>query len=162
MWKNVASLKLPNFLFTPLHKNGHNSCSIVEQIEKFHSLNISTTQGLSAGTLRLHLATCHVPETCLKVSQLWHGKTQKTRLIWFDGQWGLQVYPLSLQKTCVTSLGEFSTLLELRGEVCILDLQHVKSLHWSLYFFLQNKEIKVVEHSKKYEVEHNGRNRNLI
>ena len=27
MWKNVASQKLPNFLFTPLHKNGHNSCS---------------------------------------------------------------------------------------------------------------------------------------
>ena len=27
MWKNVASQKLPNFLFTPLHENGHNSCS---------------------------------------------------------------------------------------------------------------------------------------
>ena len=27
MWKNFASRKLPNFLFTPLHENGHNSCS---------------------------------------------------------------------------------------------------------------------------------------
>ena len=27
MWKNVASQKLPNFLFIPLHKNGHNSGS---------------------------------------------------------------------------------------------------------------------------------------
>ena len=27
MWKNVASQKLPNFLFTPLHENGHNFCS---------------------------------------------------------------------------------------------------------------------------------------
>ena len=35
---------------------------LFEQIEKFHCLNISTTQGLSAGNLRLHVATCHVPE----------------------------------------------------------------------------------------------------
>ena len=35
---------------------------LVEQIEKFQCLNLSTTQGLSAGTLRLHVATCHVPE----------------------------------------------------------------------------------------------------
>ena len=42
-----------------------------------------------------------------------------TTTIWFDGQWGLQVYPLSLQKTYVTSPEEFSTLLELRGEVCL-------------------------------------------
>ena len=27
MWKNVASQKLPNFLFMPLHENGHNFCS---------------------------------------------------------------------------------------------------------------------------------------
>ena len=27
MSKNVASQKLPNFLFTPLHENGQNSCS---------------------------------------------------------------------------------------------------------------------------------------
>ena len=33
-----------------------------EQIEKFQSLKISTTQGLAPGTLRLHMATCHVHE----------------------------------------------------------------------------------------------------
>ena len=35
---------------------------LFEQIEKFQYLNPSTTQGLSTGTLRLHVATCHVPE----------------------------------------------------------------------------------------------------
>ena len=35
---------------------------LFEQIEKFHCLNTFTTQGLSTGTLRLHVATCHVPE----------------------------------------------------------------------------------------------------
>ena len=35
---------------------------LVEQIEKFHCLKVSTTQGLSPGTLRVHVATCHVPE----------------------------------------------------------------------------------------------------
>ena len=34
----------------------------IEQIEKFHRLKLSTSQGLSTGTLRLHVATCHVPE----------------------------------------------------------------------------------------------------
>ena len=34
----------------------------LEQIEKFQCLKVSTTQGLAAGTLRLHVATCHVPE----------------------------------------------------------------------------------------------------
>ena len=33
-----------------------------EQIEKFQCLKVSTTQGLATGTLRLHVATCHVPE----------------------------------------------------------------------------------------------------
>ena len=92
---------------------------LFEQIEKFQCLKVSTTQGLSAGTLRLHTwphVTCL--KTCLKVSQLWHEITPKTGLIWFDGQWGLLVYPLGLQKTYVTSLVKFSTLLELRGEVC--------------------------------------------
>ena len=190
MWKNVASQKLSSFLFTPLHDNGHNSCSswanwkislpkpiyysraicwypqitrghvsrawkhisnflnfdmkklkkpdffdltvnevfeytilafrkhmsllqrnfllcfllnlekcqkmllhknfqifylhpstkmaktpvLVEQIEKFHCLNLSTTQGLSADTLRLHVATCHVPEN---VSQSFSNLTWK-------------------------------------------------------------------------------------
>ena len=49
-------------------------------------------------------------------------KTQKTWILWFDGQWGLQVYPLSFQKTYVTSLVKFSTLIELRGEVCVVYL----------------------------------------
>ena len=30
---------------------------LLEQIEKFHCLKVSTTQGLSAGNLRLHVAT---------------------------------------------------------------------------------------------------------
>ena len=60
--------------------------------------------------------TCQ--QTCLEVSQLWSPISPKTRLIWFDGQWGRLVYPLNLQKTYVTSLGKFVTLLELCGEVC--------------------------------------------
>ena len=39
---------------------------LFEQIEKFHCLNPSTTQGLSTGTLRLHVATCHVSENVSK------------------------------------------------------------------------------------------------
>ena len=35
---------------------------LFEQIEKFHCLKVSTTQGLSAGNLRVHVATCNVPE----------------------------------------------------------------------------------------------------
>ena len=57
-------------------------------------------------------------KTCLKVSQLLHEITPKTLIIWFDGQWGLLLYPL--MKTYVTSLVEFSTLLELCGEVCTI------------------------------------------
>ena len=34
----------------------------LEQIEKFQCLKVSTTQGLAAATLRVHVATCHVPE----------------------------------------------------------------------------------------------------
>ena len=57
---------------------------LVEQIEKFHFLKVSTTQGLSAGTLRLHVATCHVPEN---VSQsfstlTWNNSKNPTYLIW--------------------------------------------------------------------------------
>ena len=44
-----------------------------EQIEKFQCLTLSTTQGLSTGTLRLHMATCHVPEN---VSQSFSTLTQ--------------------------------------------------------------------------------------
>ena len=46
---------------------------LFEQIEKFHCLNPSSTQGLSTGTLRLHVATCHVPEN---VSQSFSTLTQ--------------------------------------------------------------------------------------
>ena len=35
---------------------------LFEQIEKFHCLKLSTTQGLPTGILRLQVVTCHVPE----------------------------------------------------------------------------------------------------
>ena len=41
-----------------------------EQIEKFQCLKVSTTQGLSTGTLSLHVARVTCPETCPKVSEL--------------------------------------------------------------------------------------------
>ena len=41
---------------------------LFEKIEKFHCLNPSSTQGLPTGTLRLHVATCHV---CENVSSSW-------------------------------------------------------------------------------------------
>ena len=37
---------------------------LFEQIEKFHCLNPSTTQGLSTGTLRLHVACVTCPQMC--------------------------------------------------------------------------------------------------
>ena len=40
---------------------------LVDQIEKFQSLKPSTAQGLSTGTLRLHLARVTCQETCLKL-----------------------------------------------------------------------------------------------
>ena len=43
---------------------------LVDQIEKFQSLKPSTAQGLSTGTIRLHVARVTCPETCLEVSQL--------------------------------------------------------------------------------------------
>ena len=59
---------------------------LVEQIEKFHCLNTSTTQGLSPGTLRVHVATCHVPEN---VSQsfstlTWNNSKNRNYLIWWS------------------------------------------------------------------------------
>ena len=47
---------------------------LFELIEKFNCLKLSTTQGLSTGTL-----TCL--KMCLKVSQLLHEITSKTRII---------------------------------------------------------------------------------
>ena len=41
-----------------------------EQIEKFQCLKSSTTQGLSHGIFRTHMAQVTCPETCLKVCQL--------------------------------------------------------------------------------------------
>ena len=35
---------------------------LFEQVEKFHCLKLSTTQGLSTGILRLHVSMCHMPE----------------------------------------------------------------------------------------------------
>ena len=42
-----------------------------EQFKKFQCLSLSTTQGLSTGTLRFHVARVTCPQTCLKVMQLW-------------------------------------------------------------------------------------------
>ena len=44
---------------------------IVDQIEKFQCLELSTTQGLSTGVLRSHVAHVTCPQTCLEVSQLY-------------------------------------------------------------------------------------------
>ena len=75
--------------------------------------------------------TC--PKTCLKVSQLWRKITPKTWLIWLDGQWGLLVYPLSLQKTYVTSPVKFSTLRVYLGLLTLLiTVETVPSLTPSL------------------------------
>ena len=50
-------------------------------------------------------------------------KSLKTGLIWFDGQWNLFLYHLTFQKMYVPSLVEFSTFIELCGEVCNLSFQ---------------------------------------
>ena len=42
----------------------------LEQIEKFQCLKVSTTQGLSTGTLSLHVTRVTCPQTCPKVSEL--------------------------------------------------------------------------------------------
>ena len=89
-----------------------------QQIEKFQCLKSSITQGLSHGIFRTHLTRVTCPETCLIVCQLQGPKSPKTKIIWFDSQLGLLVYPLSFPKIYVTSLGEFSTLIEAAGEVC--------------------------------------------
>ena len=91
-----------------------------EQIEKFQCLKLSTTQGPAHGTLSRHVARVTCPETCLKVFQLLGQKSPKDGLIWFDWQWGLLICPLGLLKTYVTSLGEFSKLIEACGEVCAM------------------------------------------
>ena len=44
---------------------------IVDQIEKFQCLELSTAQGLSPGVLRSHVAHVTCPQTCLEVSQLY-------------------------------------------------------------------------------------------
>ena len=46
-----------------------------EQIEKFQCLKVSTTQGLSYGTIRKHVARGTCPQTCPKVCQLFWSKT---------------------------------------------------------------------------------------
>ena len=46
-----------------------------EQIEKFQCLKVSTTQGLSYGTIRIHVARGTCPQTCPKVCQLFWSKT---------------------------------------------------------------------------------------
>ena len=44
---------------------------IIDQIEKFQCLELSTAQGLSPGVLRSHVAHVTCPQTCLEVSQLY-------------------------------------------------------------------------------------------
>ena len=44
---------------------------LVDQIEKFQCLELSTAQGLSTGVLRSHVAHVTCPQTCLEVSQLY-------------------------------------------------------------------------------------------
>ena len=44
---------------------------IVDQIEKFQCLELSTAQGLSPGVLRSHVPHVKCPQTCLEVSQLY-------------------------------------------------------------------------------------------
>ena len=44
---------------------------IVDQIEKFQCLELSTAQGPSPGVLRFHVAHVTCPQTCLEVSQLY-------------------------------------------------------------------------------------------
>ena len=40
------------------------------KIEKFQCLTSCTTQGLSTGALRIHVARATCPQTCLEVSEL--------------------------------------------------------------------------------------------
>ena len=44
---------------------------LIDQIEKFQCVELSTAQGLSAGVLRSHVAHVTCPQTCLEVSQLY-------------------------------------------------------------------------------------------
>ena len=44
---------------------------LIDQIEKFQCLELSTAQGLSPGVLRSHVAHVTCPQTCLEVSQLY-------------------------------------------------------------------------------------------
>ena len=44
---------------------------LVDQIEKFQCLELSTAQGLLPGVLRFHVAHVTCPQTCLEVSQLY-------------------------------------------------------------------------------------------
>ena len=55
-----------------------------EQIEKFQCLKSSTTQGLSHGIFRTHMARVTCPETCLKGWQTLRSKKSKNRnyLVW--------------------------------------------------------------------------------
>ena len=44
---------------------------LVDQIEKFQCLELSTAQGLSPGVLRFHVAHVICPQTCLDISQFY-------------------------------------------------------------------------------------------
>ena len=50
-----------------------------EQIEKFQCLKLSTTQGLSCGTIRIHVTRVTWPQTCPKVGQLFWSENPQNR-----------------------------------------------------------------------------------
>ena len=57
--------------------------TLIEQIEKFQCLKLSTAQGPAHGTLRRHVARVTCPQTCLEASQLFCPKSPKTLHVWF-------------------------------------------------------------------------------
>ena len=57
---------------------------LVDQIEKFQCLELSTAPKLSPGTLRSHVARVTCPETWLEVSELYQWITPKFPNKWFQ------------------------------------------------------------------------------
>ena len=74
---------------------------------------------------------------CLKVCQLFGQKSLKTWLIWFDGQWGLLVWPLTFSKIYATLLDQFSKLIEPPGEVCNVTLELLGSSHFKKFWDIE-------------------------
>ena len=64
---------IPFLLFLKLYPSMKMAITllIVDQIEKFQCLELSTAQGPSPGVLRFHVAHVTCPQTCFEVSQLY-------------------------------------------------------------------------------------------